>query len=290
MRNYTQNIDTLEQAAGISQVLQCHGSFATATCTNPLCGKRVDGREIKAAIFAREVPICPDCAARRAHKESKRRKKTKVGSNGAALWADTGSDSEDDDLPGMGVLKVRTILSPQFATDSFQPDITFFGEALSRQFDQMLEADRPLADLIIVAGTSLKVAPVAELLTFMPHRVPVIVINKTPIMHFQTDIMLLGSSDKVVTWLAEKLGWELPAPSPSKRAMGDSSAAKREAEAIRVPESLSQPLVKQALPVPEPVIEPTRWDGACVCRSSSNVTQLTPSLPGTISGHGPMPN
>jgi len=25
LRNYTQNIDTLEQAAGISQVVQCHG-------------------------------------------------------------------------------------------------------------------------------------------------------------------------------------------------------------------------------------------------------------------------
>ena len=29
LRNYTQNIDTLEQVAGIEKVIQCHGSFAT---------------------------------------------------------------------------------------------------------------------------------------------------------------------------------------------------------------------------------------------------------------------
>ena len=31
LRNYTQNIDTLEQAAGIKSVLNCHGSFATVS-------------------------------------------------------------------------------------------------------------------------------------------------------------------------------------------------------------------------------------------------------------------
>ena len=31
LRNYTQNIDTLEQVAGIHNVIQCHGSFATGT-------------------------------------------------------------------------------------------------------------------------------------------------------------------------------------------------------------------------------------------------------------------
>ena len=31
LRNYTQNIDTLEQAAGITRVIQCHGTLCT-TC------------------------------------------------------------------------------------------------------------------------------------------------------------------------------------------------------------------------------------------------------------------
>jgi len=32
LRNYSQNIDTLETIAGIEKVTMCHGSFATATC------------------------------------------------------------------------------------------------------------------------------------------------------------------------------------------------------------------------------------------------------------------
>jgi len=31
LRNYTQNIDTLEQVAGIKRVIQCHGMYATLT-------------------------------------------------------------------------------------------------------------------------------------------------------------------------------------------------------------------------------------------------------------------
>lgn len=86
-------------------------------------------------------------------------------------------------------------------------------------------ADRSEADLIIVMGTSLKVAPVAELLTHMPHRLPVILINKTPILHFQTDIMLLGSSDEIVRYICQRLAWSLPEPDPVKDVVGSNSAA-----------------------------------------------------------------
>ncbi|PIK41034.1 putative NAD-dependent protein deacetylase sirtuin-1 isoform X2 [Apostichopus japonicus] len=59
LRNYSQNIDTLEQVAGISRVVQCHGSFATATCTN--CGYKVDAEVIRKEIFNQVIPICPRC-------------------------------------------------------------------------------------------------------------------------------------------------------------------------------------------------------------------------------------
>ena len=49
LRNYTQNIDTLEQVAGIERVVQCHGSFATATCTK--CANTASAEVIKADIF-----------------------------------------------------------------------------------------------------------------------------------------------------------------------------------------------------------------------------------------------
>lgn len=45
-----------------------------------------------------------------------------------------------------------------------QPDITFFGEKLTDNFDHSLAKDRDRVDLLLVIGTSLKVSPVAEIL------------------------------------------------------------------------------------------------------------------------------
>ncbi|CAI4327977.1 BAM_G0008490.mRNA.1.CDS.1 [Saccharomyces cerevisiae] len=44
LRNYTQNIDNLESYAGIStdKLVQCHGSFATATCVTCHWNPRVE--------------------------------------------------------------------------------------------------------------------------------------------------------------------------------------------------------------------------------------------------------
>ncbi|VDD75489.1 unnamed protein product, partial [Mesocestoides corti] len=59
LRNYTQNIDTLEQAAGITRVIQCHGSFATASCVT--CQYQVPGEAVREAIMSQCVPRCPRC-------------------------------------------------------------------------------------------------------------------------------------------------------------------------------------------------------------------------------------
>ncbi|KAI8821458.1 DHS-like NAD/FAD-binding domain-containing protein [Fimicolochytrium jonesii] len=59
LRNYTQNIDTIEQLAGIERVVQCHGSFATAKCI--VCGYTTDGTALKEDIFNQTVPMCPKC-------------------------------------------------------------------------------------------------------------------------------------------------------------------------------------------------------------------------------------
>ncbi|CAH1794245.1 unnamed protein product [Owenia fusiformis] len=61
LRNYTQNIDTLEQVAGISNVVQCHGSFAMATCMN--CKYKVNAEAIKEDIMNQVIPRCPECPA-----------------------------------------------------------------------------------------------------------------------------------------------------------------------------------------------------------------------------------
>ncbi|KAJ0004969.1 hypothetical protein NQD34_011183 [Periophthalmus magnuspinnatus] len=59
LRNYTQNIDTLEQVAGVQRIIQCHGSFATASCL--VCKYKVDCDAIREDIFNQIVPHCPRC-------------------------------------------------------------------------------------------------------------------------------------------------------------------------------------------------------------------------------------
>jgi len=60
LRMYTQNIDTLEQAAGITNVIHCHGSFATATCIQ--CGNQLpDATPVNNAIAANDIPCCAAC-------------------------------------------------------------------------------------------------------------------------------------------------------------------------------------------------------------------------------------
>lgn len=213
LRMYSQNIDTLEQKAGIQRVVQCHGSFATATCTDPRCGYHADGESIRADILAKRVPSCPRCDERR-ERERANAKRRKVASD----------EEEDDDGLAYGIMK---------------PDITFFGEkvrgvsnasCLMRSSKVRVVthtgvwADRDQVDLILVMGTSLKVAPVADLLTHLPPTVPTVLINRTPITHMALDVMLLGDSDGVVQYLEERLYGPCPdtRPMDEPRRVGDS--------------------------------------------------------------------
>jgi len=60
LHQYTQNIDTLETAAGITRVTFCHGSFASATCVK--CGHHLsDGMEVNNTIADDRVPYCGAC-------------------------------------------------------------------------------------------------------------------------------------------------------------------------------------------------------------------------------------
>ncbi|KAF8736062.1 hypothetical protein AX14_000936 [Amanita brunnescens Koide BX004] len=191
LRNYTQNIDTLETLAGVQRVLQCHGSFATASCLQ--CRRRVQGAEIEVDIMRHRVPLCTVCNVPTPSTSSTRGKKPKKKKKDK--WdSDVEEESDIPDYPP-GIMK---------------PDITFFGEKLTDDFDRSLEADRESVDLLLVIGTSLKVAPVADILTHLPHSVPQILINKTPIRHINPDIILLGNADDIIMHLCSKLGWELP--------------------------------------------------------------------------------
>ena len=65
-----------------------------------------------------------------------------------------------------------------------QPDITFFGEDLPKTFhDRLMDHDRDLVALVLVIGTSLKVAPVSEVVGVLQPTVPQLYISREVSMH-----------------------------------------------------------------------------------------------------------
>lgn len=195
--NYTQNIDNLEALAGVSKdkLIQCHGSFATATCR--LCKHQVPGEDIFPQIRAGQVAQCEQCIRRLTAKETPGEPQPhgKSAKPRRPDFDDLSSDDEDDDLPGPGIMK---------------PDITFFGEQLpSLFFDRFSDVDAAATDLVVVIGTSLKVAPVSDMCNHISGEVPQIYISREPVEHHHFDVQLLGDCDAVVWELCRRAGWSL---------------------------------------------------------------------------------
>ncbi|KAL9043579.1 MAG: hypothetical protein Q9214_003238 [Letrouitia sp. 1 TL-2023] len=110
-------------------------------------------------------------------------------------YEDSTEDEDDYEIPLAGVMK---------------PDITFFGEDLPATFhDRLVQHDRGLVDLVVIIGTSLKVAPVSEVSGFLPPAVPQLYISREPCQHIDFDIDMLGDCDTVITELCRRAGWDL---------------------------------------------------------------------------------
>eukprot|EP00938_MAST-03A_sp_MAST-3A-sp1_P004270 g4270.t1 len=98
-----------------------------------------------------------------------------------------------------------------------KPGIVFFGESLPKRFHKMHRSDMKSCDLLIVAGTSLRVQPFSELPRIVKG-VPRVLINRECVgegghngfdfdsKHTQ-DVLELGNCDDVVSKLADLLGW-----------------------------------------------------------------------------------
>ena len=199
LTNFTQNIDNLEGHAGIlrEKLIQCHGSFASASCVE--CKYKVDGEEIYKDLKAGRVARCDRCI--RTLRQSKPGGIKRKRSNAALLGRkrrqeyEDSSDEEDFDIAVAGVMK---------------PDITFFGEDLPATFhNRLANHDRDLVDLVLVIGTSLKVAPVSEVVGFLPPGIPQMYISREPCSHVDFDVDMLGNCDTVVAELCRRAGWEL---------------------------------------------------------------------------------
>lgn len=215
LRNYSQNIDGLEHRAGITpgRVVLCHGSFLTATCMLASCRKQVCGSSISTDVKSGKVPMCQSCDE-------------KSGKKGAAS-----DDSEDDDDGNewSSVLK---------------PDIVFFGENLPKSVSDNLTKDAPVADLVLVLGTSLQVAPVSRIPQQFADSVPRLLVNRE-LVGYNFDVELLGNCDGVVAELCTKLGWT-PNSGSAVKTSGAAAGAAKAAEAKSVTSPV-MPLVPSAM-------------------------------------------
>ncbi|CAB9509352.1 dependent histone deacetylase SIR2 [Seminavis robusta] len=173
LRVYSQNIDGLEQVAGVSpkKMVYAHGSLQWASCLR--CKTKVTAKEIEPAILKRTVPFCQEPvqgkgaggAANRAASppqlQPSRTRKRPRGDSGVKVQP---FQDEGNPFTCGGVLK---------------PGVTFFGEALNDTVRKSLESDRKKVDALIVIGTSLSVAPMSKVIGYMPANIPRILINRT---------------------------------------------------------------------------------------------------------------
>lgn len=91
-----------------------------------------------------------------------------------------------------------------------KPDVVFFGEQLPGEFEEEERTRVPEADVMLVLGTSLKVAPSSRLPRGVREGVPRVLVNMEPVGDIGTrggDVVALGQCDEVVRALSEELGW-----------------------------------------------------------------------------------
>jgi len=256
LRNYTQNIDTLEMRAGVRNLIQCHGSFAQFTCLK--CRAKYPASQFEDSIARGQVVLCPTCRKPETDgackPSSNKRRKVDIDKFDAA----SSEDEPEVDWVDLGLMK---------------PDIIFFGEGLPEEFDEAIERDRFVCDLVIVIGTSLKVAPVSEIIKVVPEEVPQILINRDPIYHgrrktsaipgqgwfeyegdeFEFDICLFGQSDLILRELSRRLGptWQLDhppslpgVPSPPGITPSDSASGKQPEQQLDTSASTSKEAIQ----------------------------------------------
>lgn len=227
LRNYTQNIDTLETVAKIQNVIQCHGSFATATCTT--CKFKVDSDYIKEKIFKQEIPYCDKCKSNEIFKNNNSNEqdveenassnevvvvesepmKTKSEASLDVDTTTTNSNENNDSSTTASFLSsvnAACMLRHQGKSAGIlKPDIVFFGEGLPDLYHRSINEDKHKCDLLIVIGSSLKVKPVANIPYMLDEKVPQILINRESLKHMNFDIELLGDCDVIVNELLLRL-------------------------------------------------------------------------------------
>ena len=212
LRVYTQNIDALEEGAGVSKdrVVYSHGSLSNATCMK--CKTTYSASDIVDDINAGRVPLC----------KLPTNKKSKLTSSSSA----TKKSEEDMEQPPQRVQRLRRSSSTISTSQPLQkgscngiikPNVTFFGEKISNDVSRQLQKDYLKADALIVMGTSLSVAPMSRVVDYLKSDIPRILVNRNIVRVKKTsnknkeegdclfDACLLGNCDDVLTALTQRM-------------------------------------------------------------------------------------
>lgn len=190
LRNYTQNVDGIEDAAGITRVVRCHGTLRTASCMR--CRRSVAYELIAPAIAAGRVPTCDVCIST-----------VPTAASAVTIRAPRRAAAK----------KASETLTAMVPTDAItravlRPDIVFFREPLPSSYARTLLQDVRAADVVLVMGTSLAVAPVSSFMANLPASTPTVLINKTVVKTVHKfQYSLIGDCDTIVAQLQTRLGW-----------------------------------------------------------------------------------
>ena len=132
--------------------MQCHGSFATASCT--VCKLQVAADAIREDIFERRIPLCPRCKHSDGEGDSKEKSSPVVepstspdepSISGKPSTSSTGGEESDLEVPETSSANAtmesceKSSETPSYVPPKsvMKPDIVFFGEGLPDHFHQV---------------------------------------------------------------------------------------------------------------------------------------------------------
>ncbi|KAI9325283.1 DHS-like NAD/FAD-binding domain-containing protein [Zopfochytrium polystomum] len=222
LRCYTQNIDTLERVAGLTDdhVVEAHGSFFSATCVGR--GYNED-ESLERRYFGSTTNSSPSSSSSNNKNGKPAQKRHPKLTEPTPRRPGCGRRYPLDYIrASLRANEIPTCASPRCA-GVVKPDITFFGEQLPARFHAGLAADFAAADALVVVGTSLQVHPFAGLVARVARNVPRLLINREVVGTRETgfrpmagafefgggrDALFLGDCDDGCRRLAALLGLE----------------------------------------------------------------------------------
>lgn len=230
---YTQNIDGLELVAGLplKKVIQAHGNMRSAHCCQ--CKAEYSIEEFAKYAHRHEIWYCQLCNT---NTKGGANKETVVTSSSSSIVVNHPTTERNlnsnildtEEVVDIPILEQPLIIegkrtrrsnstvaktSDYIAKNVIKPDIIFFGEKLPKSFHRQLEKIKE-SDLVIVMGTSLKVAPFSTLLQNIPKTTPMVLINRDmptlkSLQEKEKLLFLPGEIESTISLIVDQLGWSL---------------------------------------------------------------------------------